>query len=692
MTMRGGWRARVRRCGGRVARPVLVLGLAVGPLVTGAATGVGVTSSRASTPTHYGYDVSWPQCPVGTGVDVGGGYGKGLGLPMPPASTGFVVVGLTAGLPFTVNPCLASEVRFALTNALPRGVYTMAAYPTAAQLSTYGHAGPASGSTLAGQLYNTGYAMARHDLAALHTVALSVPWVWIDVEYRNVQNWPANNATNNRAVLSGVQRGFRDAGLGTGWYSVRTMWQAITGSWQDRAPMWKAGDYTTTGYPGALSICSTASLNGGPIWMGQRVSGSYDLDATCPALPSMVTVFDGAVPPSVSAVLASPGWAAPGATVRFTASLGTTQIWAASVVNACTGAALRSWSGVAKGTVTVDWPTASVPAGEYRFTLGSAGIARSATVELSVPGRSALAGCGAERLYGADRWATSVAVGRVAAPAATTVVVAPGSDEHLVDALVSAPLAKALGAPLLLTATTGLPASVAADIRARAATTAVVVGGPGAVSDAVVTALQQLGVSQVSRVYGADRYATSAAVAGRLAALGGVTSGVAWVGSGAAGHLVDALAADGPAAAASAPVLLTAPTYLPTSVRAALTTLRVTRTFVLGGTSAVGTAVQQQLPAPTRLAGVDRYDTAARVATAAALPGPVCLVPGVDAHLVDALPAGALGRSTVLAAPTVLPAATATWLRSAGPSLVTVVGGPAVTAPAVVVAAHAAVA
>ena len=48
-----------------------------------------------------------------------------------------------------------------------------------------------------------------------------------------------------------------------------------------------------------------------------------------------------------------------------------------------------------------------------------------------------------DRLAGADRYATAVAVARSANPSATTVVLANGTDAGMADALVAAPLAKA---------------------------------------------------------------------------------------------------------------------------------------------------------------------------------------------------------------------------------------------------------
>ncbi len=677
------------RAGAALVSVLVMLGLAAGLLV------VAPAAARADTPVAYGYDISWPQCPVGTGTDVGGGYGVGQGNPMPPATAGFVVIGLTAGLPFTRNPCLADQVRFALSNGIPRGVYTMAAYPTSAQLTTYGISGPAAATTLQGRLFNTGYAMARYDLQTLAGVGLSVPFVWIDVESRKVQNWPTGTTTataDNQAVLSGYAKGFQDARLRTGWYSYRTGWAAITGGWQDGAPMWKAGDYTADGFAGALSICSTPSLNGGPIWMGQRVwydpavAGYRDLDATCLPLPSMVTIFDGAVPPSVSAVVPGAPAVAPGTRVAFRTTLGTSQIWDAALTDACTGTQLATWSGIAKGTITIVWDGldasgATAQTGLYRMTVSSSGITRSGVVELSTPGTTVLGSCGLTRTYGADRYATSVAIGRTAAPLGQTVVLAPGEPAHLVDGLVAAPLARQLGAPLLLSGTTTLPAPVRTDITSRGATTAYLVGGTASLSAAVVGELKTLGVTTVVRVAGTDRYATSVAVATTLKKAGGVTDGVAWVASGADANLVDALAAGGPAAAAGEPILLTAPTVLPASVRAALTALAVTSTKVPGGTAAVSAAVLAQLPAPVRLAGADRYATAVAVAQQAGPASAAVLASGLS--MVDALPGGTLGLPTVLTAGSTLPASTAGWLATANPAMTTVLGGPGVVPPSV---------
>ena len=114
--------------------------------------GAGLGAPAASASTLYGHDVSWPQCPTSVG---------GSGLPLPPTTTQFVVLGLTHGLPFTENPCLASQVQWARDNGKPTQAYTMAAFPTAAQLSAYAAGGPWSSRSTRGGSCPTS-ATARH--------------------------------------------------------------------------------------------------------------------------------------------------------------------------------------------------------------------------------------------------------------------------------------------------------------------------------------------------------------------------------------------------------------------------------------------------------------------------------------------------------------------------------------------------
>ena len=83
-------------------------------------------------------------------------------------------------------------------------------------------------------------------------------------------------------------------------------------------------------------------------------------------------------------------------------------------------------------------------------------------------------------------------------------------------------------------------------------------------------------------------------------------------------HFPDALAAAYLAGHRTAPTLLTAETSLPAPTSAALRSLGTRSVIIVGGTSAVSTAVEDQLKAAgfttSRVSGVGRYDTARAVA------------------------------------------------------------------------------
>jgi hypothetical protein len=137
--------------------------------------------------------------------------------------------------------------------------------------------------------------------------------------------------------------------------------------------------------------------------------------------------------------------------------------------------------------------------------------------------------------------------------------------------------------------------------------------------------------------------------------------------SAADADLPAAVAAAGPAARLGRPVLLTAPTGLPTVTRSALTALGTTSTTVVGTTAQVSAAVAALLPHPIRVAGADRYLTSSAVATyfaAAVGVTRVVLGSGEDAHLSDPLAEAVLGRLTLLTPSAALGSAAAAWLRA----------------------------
>jgi len=210
-----------------------------------------------------------------------------------------------------------------------------------------------------------------------------------------------------------------------------------------------------------------------------------------------------------------------------------------------------------------------------------------------------------DRVSGADRYATSVAVSKQAYPkGADVAVVAAGGT--FPDALSAGPAAAKLGGPVLLTGGSSLPGTVKAELQRLKPKKIVVVGGTGVVSNAVSTALGK--IAPVTRVSGADRYATSIAVAKYAFSKG---ASKAFIATGA--DFPDALSA-GAAIGAKGPVILVKGTSksVDAATSAELKKLAVKDVYIAGGTGVVSTGFEsglKKIATTTRLAGSDRYAT-----------------------------------------------------------------------------------
>ena len=113
-------------------------------------------------------------------------------------------------------------------------------------------------------------------------------------------------------------------------------------------------------------------------------------------------------------------------------------------------------------------------------------------------------------------FAVAILVAPGAAQAAgptNTVILAAGA--NFPDALAGGILSQAYGAPILLTGKDSIPSATAAEISRRVKPTVIILGGEGAVGPAVVSALSTLGVTDIERIGGKDRYETAALIAKR---------------------------------------------------------------------------------------------------------------------------------------------------------------------------------
>ena len=249
-----------------------------------------VPSPASAAVGEVGYDVSYPNC------------GQTL-----PTDGGFAIVGVNNGLPFSSNPCFATQVAWAQA----KGEWAL--YANTANPGTASGNWPAAGTGFcttggldAGCAYEYGRKAAADAVSravtALGSAATSVTW-WLDVEgarapvdYGN--SWEDSGVVN-AADLQGFVDGLRQAGVPeVGVYSTKLQWDDITYPGYRRAtsasyrtqwpvgmaafpledgPVWLAG---ATSLENAQAKCADASFTGGERLLVQ-FKLTFDNDYQC---------------------------------------------------------------------------------------------------------------------------------------------------------------------------------------------------------------------------------------------------------------------------------------------------------------------------------------------------------------------------------------------------------------------------
>ncbi len=460
--------------------------------------------------------------------------------------------------------------------------------------------------------------------------------------------------------------------------------------------------------PAGAALYATSSLSGTPTTSLSadtpvRVEQGPDIASDASPDPVLVKAIDGAAtgwtdgnqlvpqdstPPQLwsldGPLTFSPNGNGQGDTLTLRATFTEEVAWSFKVTNTAgavlaTGSgdgnvAILSWDGKSAGAV--------VPDGSYQLKItatdpwgnGPLEVTRTVVVDTSIQ----------LRLAGTDRYATAAAVSKAyVSPGVGTVFVATGA--NFPDALAGAAAAGAMGAPILLVAQGSVPTATATELTRLHPAKIVILGSTGVVSAAVASALGQYAAS-VTRLAGTDRYATAAAVSKAYVSPG---VGTVFVATGA--NFPDALAGAAAAGAMGAPILLVAQGSVPTATATELTRLHPAKIVILGSTgvvsAAVASALGQYAASVTRLAGTDRYATAAAVSKAYVSPGVGTVFVATGANFPDALAgaaaAGAMGAPILLVAQGSVPTATATEIARLASRTIVILGGPSVVSDAV---------
>ncbi|RQD71130.1 MAG: N-acetylmuramoyl-L-alanine amidase, partial [Tindallia sp. MSAO_Bac2] len=234
-----------------------------------------------------------------------------------------------------------------------------------------------------------------------------------------------------------------------------------------------------------------------------------------------------------------------------------------------------------------------------------------------------------ERIFGADRFETAVEISKEGWTSSDTVILARSDD--FPDALAGTPLAYQEDAPILLTPTESLSSTTITEIERLDADKAIILGGAAAVSDTVEIELLAMGL-EVERIGGDNRYETASLIAEYLP-----ETDQAIIAYG--GNFPDALAVGPYAAQNGYPILLTRTESIPSTTEEILT--GINDTIIVGGTAVIGNTVFEQAPNPTRIAGDDRFDTAAKIVSQLDLPVDKAYV-ATGMNFADALTGSAL--------------------------------------------------
>jgi hypothetical protein len=243
--------------------PVPATGVAPGTLQSPPAATTGSPASPAATTrdrgqrpapftparrlaTFWGIDVSWPQCDPGA---------------LPALTTGFVVVGVNDGRPFTDNPCARDQVAYATAHT-GYAAYLNIDAPRFGDAAAYGRK------------------VALDGLARAMADGIRAPTIWLDVETLNHWADPATNV----AVINGALHALQHHGVTAGIYTAVPMWQQITGGAAVNVPVWLAT--TVTDYRDVDPLCAVG-VGGHRAALAQYVATTgnqlIDVDVLCSA-------------------------------------------------------------------------------------------------------------------------------------------------------------------------------------------------------------------------------------------------------------------------------------------------------------------------------------------------------------------------------------------------------------------------
>ncbi len=288
------------------------------------------------------------------------------------------------------------------------------------------------------------------------------------------------------------------------------------------------------------------------------------------------------------------------------------------------------------------------------------------------------------KLAGSNRYATAALVSKQCFPSISNTVILAAGDSYA-DSLVSAPLANAFNAPVLLTYKDMLPDATVKEMSRLGAAKAYLIGGEGVISKKVEDQLKAKGITplRIHSSYVPDRYGTAVYVSANMDIARGKAPTDVFIAY--ANGYADTLAVSSIAAMKNAPILyINGSGLLDGSTKYYLDSIKGTlkNIYIIGGTGVISSKAESTLaPYGTvkRLAGSNRYDTCVAVNNyfSSILSGKsVCLTTGQNYP--DALSGGVLAaknKAPMMIVDSALSANQKSYLNAKAPSLFYTLGG-----------------
>ena len=220
-----------------------------------------------------------------------------------------------------------------------------------------------------------------------------------------------------------------------------------------------------------------------------------------------------------------------------------------------------------------------------------------------------------EVIAGDDRYETAVKLSKSKYNTSDTVIIV--NNKAVIDGVTAAPLAYNLDAPILLTYPQVLGGATKNEIIRLKAKKVIIVGSEGIINNSVINELKSMGITDITRLAGSDRYDTSLAVAQYIDKHCYDVSDIFMVyGAGEP----DAVSVSSISGMRNMPIILTYTTSIKGNVFNWLKSEDLNNAYVIGSEGIINNNVLNKLNTITRtnisnnrVGGADRYETNAKI-------------------------------------------------------------------------------